>query len=171
MDEVEDFKWVKLTNTMGLSAAEVIAGRLKAENIPAWVWQQGAGGAMGLTVGPLGFGHVMVPEHLEEEAQQIIEEEYEIPESQFETDLDDEEYEGEPGKISVIAKGLLLFVALIFNLPAVIFAFIIALFASPADEHVVTCPYCGCELELSPEEISRNRYLCPDCDQEVHIKE
>ena len=68
----DETKWVKFWETSGSLSAEVIAGRLRSEGIPAWVWQQGAGAAMGLIYGPMGRGHVMVPEDQLEDARQIM---------------------------------------------------------------------------------------------------
>lgn len=66
-------KWKVVTKTAGLATAEVIVGRLLAEGIPARAWQEGAGQALGLTIGLLGTGHVLVPESYLATAKQILE--------------------------------------------------------------------------------------------------
>lgn len=65
-------RWQVVTRTAGLMPAQIIAGRLQAEGIPARAWQEAAGQAIGLTVGLLGTGYVAVPEELVAEAQQIL---------------------------------------------------------------------------------------------------
>lgn len=65
-------RWVTIYKTLGLTPAQIMVGRLEAEGIPARAWQEGAGQALGLTVGLLGNGHVSVPEPLAERASQIL---------------------------------------------------------------------------------------------------
>ncbi len=65
-------KWVPIRKTQGELAAEVIASQLRAESIPTRVWQEGVGGALGLSVGPLGTAFLMVPEEFAAEARLII---------------------------------------------------------------------------------------------------
>lgn len=67
-----EVRWVVVERTGGITIAEIIAGRLQAEGIPARAWQEGAGEALGLTVGLLGTGHVVVPEEYEERARKIL---------------------------------------------------------------------------------------------------
>ena len=78
----KEIKWVEVAQTFGLTQAQIIAGRLQSENIPAYAWQEGAGTATGLVVGLLGAGHVMVPEEYEERALEILSDEIEIDESE-----------------------------------------------------------------------------------------
>lgn len=68
-----EIKWKVVTETAGLATAEVIVGRLLAEGIPARAWQEGAGQALGLTIGLLGTGHVLVPEDYVAQAKEILE--------------------------------------------------------------------------------------------------
>ena len=72
--------WVEVAQTFGLAQAQILAGRLQSEGIPAYPWQEGAGQAAGLLVGLLGAGHVMVPEEYEERALEILSDEEEIDE-------------------------------------------------------------------------------------------
>ena len=71
--EEKETKWEVVTETAGLTTAEIIVGRLMAEGIPARAWQEGAGQAFGLTVGLLGTGYVLVPESHVEQAKAILE--------------------------------------------------------------------------------------------------
>ena len=68
----QETKWAVVTKEAGLAPAQIIAGRLQAEGIPARAWQEGAGQAFGLTVGMLGSGYVEVPEAYLEEAKAIL---------------------------------------------------------------------------------------------------
>jgi hypothetical protein len=85
----KETKWEEVTKTAGLAVAQIIAGRLQAEGIPARTWQEGAGQAFGLTVGMLGSGHVEVPEAYLEQAKAILEAEDE----EYDRDFGDEEGE------------------------------------------------------------------------------
>ncbi len=69
----EEIKWVVVAKTMGLMSAQIIANRLQSEGIRAWAWQEGAGRALGLTVGLLGEGRVLVPAEDEAEALACLE--------------------------------------------------------------------------------------------------
>ncbi len=62
-----------IEKTAGITVAEIIAGRLQSEGIPARAWQEGAGEALGLIVGLLGTGHVVVPEEYADRARAILE--------------------------------------------------------------------------------------------------
>lgn len=66
-------KWEIVAQMPGITPATIVAGRLKAEGVPTRVWQEGAGQALGLTVGLLGTGYVAVPEAYVEQAREILE--------------------------------------------------------------------------------------------------
>lgn len=68
----KEVRWVEVAQTFGLAQAQILAGRLQAEGIPAYAWQEGAGQAAGLLVGLLGAGHVLVPEEYEDQALDIL---------------------------------------------------------------------------------------------------
>lgn len=68
----QEVRWTVVETTSGITVAEIIAGRLQAEGIPARAWQEGAGEALGLIVGLLGTGHVVVPEEYAEQARAIL---------------------------------------------------------------------------------------------------
>ncbi len=85
-----EIKWEVVAETFGITPATIIAGRLKAEGLPVRVWQEGAGQALGLTVGALGTGYVAVPEEYVEQALNLLDEEVDIdPEDWQETSDDD----------------------------------------------------------------------------------
>lgn len=69
----QEVRWEIVAQTPGITAAEIIAGRLQSEGIPARAWQEGAGEALGLLVGLLGTGHVVVPEEHTARARAILE--------------------------------------------------------------------------------------------------
>lgn len=72
LSEAQQINWVVVEETMGITVAEIIAGRLQSEGIPARAWQEGAGEALGLIVGKLGTGHVVVPEEFANAARDIL---------------------------------------------------------------------------------------------------
>lgn len=67
-----EVRWEIVARTAGLMPATIMVGRLRANNIPARAWQEGAGQALGLTVGLLGAGYVAVPEEYAKLAQAIL---------------------------------------------------------------------------------------------------
>ena len=71
--DTREVRWTVVETTPGITPAEIIAGRLRSEGIPARAWQEGAGEALGLFVGVLGMGHVVVPEEYAEQARAILE--------------------------------------------------------------------------------------------------
>jgi len=52
--------------------AQIIKGRLESEGIPALISYESAGLIYGVTIDGLGEAKVMVPEHLAEEAKEIL---------------------------------------------------------------------------------------------------
>ena len=72
-NDSQEITWEIVAKTPGITVAEIIAGRLQSEGIPARAWQEGAGEALGLIVGLLGTGHVVVPEEYADRARAILE--------------------------------------------------------------------------------------------------
>lgn len=70
----EAIRWEVVANAPGLAPAAIIGGRLEAEGIPVRTWQEGAGQAIGLTVGILGTAYVAVPEAYAGRARDILDE-------------------------------------------------------------------------------------------------
>lgn len=84
--EKKEILWEVVAKTDGLVTAQILVGRLQAEGLLARAWQEGAGRALGLTVGLLGTGYVMVPKEDVARAKAILEEDVEL-------DFDDDEFE------------------------------------------------------------------------------
>lgn len=68
----QETRWEEVAATSGIMAAQILAGRLQAEGIPARAWQESAGQATGLVVGILGTGHVIVPGAYAQQAREIL---------------------------------------------------------------------------------------------------
>lgn len=73
--EQKEIFWEVVAEAAGLMPAQIIAGHLQSEGIPARAWQEGAGRATGLVVGLLGTGYVEVPREYVEQARVILAEE------------------------------------------------------------------------------------------------
>lgn len=65
--------WVELTRTEGEMVAELMVQQLRGAGIPAYKWQEGVGGALGLNVGPLGTTHILVDAARYAEARALLE--------------------------------------------------------------------------------------------------
>jgi hypothetical protein len=64
--------WLTVAVNLSPAEAAVIKSRLESERIPAIVQQESAGVVFGLTVGPMGFARLLVPEPLAELARSIL---------------------------------------------------------------------------------------------------
>ena len=65
-------KWVELTRVQGDLQGELLRGLLEAQDIPVVLSQEGAGRAIGLTVGPLGETSILVPNSHLSQAQMVL---------------------------------------------------------------------------------------------------
>lgn len=63
---------VVVYTTHSYEEAHIIAGRLQSEGIPAMIDREAAGGAIGITVGPLGEVRVLVREEHDAIARAIL---------------------------------------------------------------------------------------------------
>ncbi|MBE2198649.1 MAG: hypothetical protein IAE79_08570 [Anaerolinea sp.] len=91
-------RWEIVSRTAGLMPAQIQAGRLQAEGIPARAWQEAAGQAFGLMVGLLGTGYVAVPSEFAARALSILAEFAEATDQQDDDSLlwdDDDDPEQE----------------------------------------------------------------------------
>lgn len=70
--EPRNVQWEEVATTDGLTQAQILAGRLQSEGIPARAWQESIGQSTGLVIGPLGTGHVLVPAAYVEQALSIL---------------------------------------------------------------------------------------------------
>jgi hypothetical protein len=66
--------WKILAEVNGTLTAELWRGLLEAQGIPVVLSQEGAGRAIGLTVGPLGSVTILVPANEVEHARQVLDE-------------------------------------------------------------------------------------------------
>ena len=71
-EQHEHSEWVVVEVTDGLLNAQIVAEHLHAEGILAIATQEGAGRALGLTVGVLGEGRVLVPAEFEAQARELL---------------------------------------------------------------------------------------------------
>jgi len=71
-----DEKWEELDTVSGPFQAEVLRGLLEAQEIPVLLIQEGAGRAVGFTVGPLGEVQILVPSVEIDRAKIILDDYY-----------------------------------------------------------------------------------------------
>ncbi|MCA9919628.1 MAG: DUF2007 domain-containing protein [Anaerolineales bacterium] len=69
---MEETTWTTVTETNGITVAEMLAQRLIAAEIPAQAVQESAGRAIGFMSGPLGTAYVRVPEQFLAEARELL---------------------------------------------------------------------------------------------------
>jgi hypothetical protein len=86
----ETIRWEVVASAPGLTSATIVGGRLEAEGIPVRTWQEGAGRALGLTVGILGTAYVAVPEAYVDRARQILDEVDDLSDEESEDIVDDD---------------------------------------------------------------------------------
>ena len=83
-------QWEVLDEISGSIEAEILRGMLEAQDIPVVLSQEGAGRAIGLTMGPLGETQVLVPKDKLVDAKVILDEFYKSMEEN-QTTSDEEE--------------------------------------------------------------------------------
>jgi len=69
---MEETTWATVTETNGITVAEMLVKRLEAAEIPAQAVQESAGRAFGFMSGPLGTAYVRVPTKYLEEARLLL---------------------------------------------------------------------------------------------------
>ena len=69
-------QWEVLDEISGSIEAEIIRGMLEAQDIPVVLSQEGAGRAIGLTIGPLGETQILVPKNKLDNARVVLDEFY-----------------------------------------------------------------------------------------------
>ena len=92
----KEVKWEIVAEAAGITLATIIAGRLQTHGIPVRAWQEGAGKALGLTVGLLGTGYVAVPEEYVAQAKAILAEAVEIDPDEWQQKSEDDMQSNEP---------------------------------------------------------------------------
>lgn len=70
---VSDTEWVAIETVPGDLQAEILRGLLEAQGIQVYLSQEGAGRAIGLSVGPLGAVEILVPAESRQLALQVLE--------------------------------------------------------------------------------------------------
>ena len=73
---MESSEWKVVVKMYGMLEAQALVGRLQAEGVPAQAWQEGAGKALGITIGALGEVRVVVPAQFYEEAKVIADKDF-----------------------------------------------------------------------------------------------
>jgi hypothetical protein len=71
-----EVKWELITTVSGELQADLLRNLLKVQGIKVFLSQEGAGRAVGLTMGPMGEVQVLVPENQSEAARQIVDDYY-----------------------------------------------------------------------------------------------
>ncbi len=168
-------RWVQAAETNGLMLAEMMADRLRGQGIKAVAWQEGAGNAMGLSVGILGTGRVMVPKENLEEAKSLLEMDANVElETPDEDSLIDESdwFESENDSwVETLEKAALGLVAFTISPIGAAIAFIVSRLSGGekniALKDEVICPYCHAELEIDDKEMRQGWFVCPECDETV----
>ena len=89
---MSDEKWEVVTEVSGELQAGLLRNLLEAQGIKVFLNQEGAGKAVGLSIGPLGEVQILVPEHQSEEARKIVDDYYA---GNFEVDEEMDPEEGE----------------------------------------------------------------------------
>ncbi len=69
---MEETKWAVVTETSGLTVAELLVQRLKAAEIPAYAEQESVGKTFAFMVGPMSAVYVKVPVQYLEEARLLL---------------------------------------------------------------------------------------------------
>jgi Zn finger protein HypA/HybF involved in hydrogenase expression len=98
---MEEIKWATVTQTNGITLADMLVERLKSAEIPAMAIQESAGKSFGFSVGPLSVAFVQVPDKYLEEARLLLDVEAEpdqddivtCPDCESEIELDKSEWE------------------------------------------------------------------------------
>jgi hypothetical protein len=70
--KMSERNWVQVASVQAEVQAELLRGLLEAQEIPVLLSREGAGRALGLTVGPLGDVHILVPDTFLAEATDIL---------------------------------------------------------------------------------------------------
>ena len=65
--------WIVLAEVPGMLQAEILRGLLEAQEISTVLSQEGAGKAIGLTIGTLGTVQILVPSKDQERARELLE--------------------------------------------------------------------------------------------------
>ena len=75
----DDGDWIVVAHAYGMNHAEIVAGLLRSFDIPVFMQREGAGPAIGITIGALGLIRLLVPAKYEQAAVLLLEEEEDDP--------------------------------------------------------------------------------------------
>jgi hypothetical protein len=64
--------WIVLDEVSGMLQAEILRGLLESQEIPTVLSQEGAGRALGLTVGSMGNVQILVPAKDQDRARELL---------------------------------------------------------------------------------------------------
>ena len=126
---------------------------------------------MGLIYGPMGRGHVMVPEEQLEHARKVMVTDF-APgvygeEEWLESDLDSS---GTANERDWLSKGVLALMAVAVSPIGVAAAFVVAKLLGSNEDSGTVCPDCGMVIDLDEEEEIQGWFICPECERTVLIK-
>jgi len=69
---MSEHNWVQVASVQAEVQAELLRGLLEAQEIPVLLSREGAGRALGLTIGPLGEVHILVPDQYLNQANKVL---------------------------------------------------------------------------------------------------
>ncbi len=155
-------EWVQLKTAVGPEDASLEVAFLRANDIDAFAWQQGAGRAYGLTVGPLGVTHIMVREDQLQSAHSLMESKVEVDQEEASDDSPSDTSRTVMGAAAIalnpLGTGLAIGASRLLDRHK-----------PDEDAALVECPQCGVALELSDQEVAQGYFSCPECQQLVQL--
>lgn len=159
-----DAQWIQLATVAGFEEASLIISYLRANGIEAYAWQEGAGRALGLSVGALGASHIMIREDQVQLARSLLE-------AEVEGDLGGDEPDDE--SLAESSKAVMGLTAITISPLGAGIAYGLARILGRHDEgdqdNLVECVHCGTALELTDQEVAQGWYACPECQQTVEL--
>lgn len=69
---MSEHNWIQIASVQAEVQAELLRGLLEAQDIPVLLSREGAGRALGLTIGPLGEVHILVPDQYQNQARKVL---------------------------------------------------------------------------------------------------
>ena len=126
---------------------------------------------MGLIYGPMGRGHVMVPEEQLEQARRVMATDFtpEVSgeEEWLESDLDSSNADD----VGVwLSKGVLALIAVAVSPIGVAAAYVVAKLLANKEDFDTVCPDCELVVDLDDEEKIQGWFICPECGRTVLFK-
>ena len=126
---------------------------------------------MGLTYGPMGRGHVMVPEEQLEHARRVMVSDFTAgvsgEDEWLESDLDSSDADNGGDWLS---KGVLALIAVAVSPIGVAAAYVVAKLVESKEDFDTVCPDCELVINLDDEENIQGWFICPECGRTVLFK-